>query len=80
MTCALFSAELVSQFNTFLLRNNVEPTVMVVQMFKSNFYLEETSIQSIFHSSQILLNLNYPEVKQFRERYGFRVFWVPQDS
>ncbi|MED6128098.1 hypothetical protein PIB30_094445 [Stylosanthes scabra] len=70
MKCTLFGAELVSQFNTFLLRSNVEPLVMVAQLFKPNFYLEETSIQSTFHSSLILLNSNYAEVKQFRKSEG----------
>ncbi|MED6215773.1 hypothetical protein PIB30_117364 [Stylosanthes scabra] len=68
MKCTLFGSEMISQFHSFLQRDNVEPVVMVAQLFKPNFYLDETSIQSTFNSSQILFNPEYPEVMQFRER------------
>ncbi|MED6157728.1 hypothetical protein PIB30_026125 [Stylosanthes scabra] len=68
MKCTLFGEEMISQFNNYIVRSNGEPVIMVAQLFKPNFYLNETSIQSTFNSSRILFNPNFPEVKQFRER------------
>ncbi|MED6110058.1 hypothetical protein PIB30_039404 [Stylosanthes scabra] len=68
MKCTLFRAEMVMQFNNFILRNNGQPVIMVAQLFKPNFYLDETSIQSTFHSSRIMFNPDFPEVVLFRER------------
>ncbi|MED6110112.1 hypothetical protein PIB30_039921 [Stylosanthes scabra] len=65
--CTLFGAEMIGQLNEFLLRGNVEPVVMIAQLFKPNYYLNETSIQSTYHSSRILFNSEYPEFIQFKE-------------
>ncbi|MED6195901.1 hypothetical protein PIB30_042226 [Stylosanthes scabra] len=75
MKCTLFGAEMIGQLNEFLLRGNVEPVVMIAQLFKPNYYLNETSIQSTYHSSRILFNSEYPEFIQFKERRGNAGCW-----
>ncbi|MED6206811.1 hypothetical protein PIB30_030127 [Stylosanthes scabra] len=42
--CTLFGAEMIGQFNEFLLRSNLDHVVMIAQLFKPNYYLNETSI------------------------------------
>ncbi|MED6193041.1 hypothetical protein PIB30_015243 [Stylosanthes scabra] len=61
MKCTLFGVEKIGQFQYYLQRDHVDPVVMVVQLLKPNFYLEETSIQSTFNSSRIMFNPDYPE-------------------
>ncbi|MED6183358.1 hypothetical protein PIB30_037190 [Stylosanthes scabra] len=58
---------MIGQLNEFLLQGDVEPVVMIAQLFKPNYYLNETSIQSTYHSSRILFNSEYPEFIQFKE-------------
>ncbi|XLS52115.1 hypothetical protein HN51_012792 [Arachis hypogaea] len=64
--CTLFG-ELVDQVLPHLERDDGEPFIMVVQLFKSNIYLNFVNIQSTYYVSTCYFNPNIPEVIDFKK-------------
>ncbi|QHO59216.1 Replication protein A 70 kDa DNA-binding subunit D [Arachis hypogaea] len=64
--CTLFG-ELVDQVLPHLERDDGEPFIMVVQLFKSNIYLNSVNIQSTYYVSTCYFNPNIPEVIDFKK-------------
>ncbi|XLS47128.1 hypothetical protein HN51_021486, partial [Arachis hypogaea] len=65
--CTLFG-ELVAQVLPHLERDDGEPFIMVVQLFKSNVYLNSVNVQSTYYVSKCYFNPNLPEVIDFKKR------------
>ncbi|MED6227371.1 hypothetical protein PIB30_112847, partial [Stylosanthes scabra] len=47
-------------------RDDVQPLIIVAQLFKPSVYLNEAYIQNTRYVSQVFLNPNFPEVAAFR--------------
>ncbi|XLT00987.1 hypothetical protein HN51_050338, partial [Arachis hypogaea] len=58
--CTLFG-ELVDQVLPHLERDDGEPFIMVVQLFKSNVYLSSVNVQSTYYVSKCYFNPNLPK-------------------
>ncbi|XP_072090614.1 replication protein A 70 kDa DNA-binding subunit D-like [Arachis hypogaea] len=70
--CTLFG-ELVDQVLPHLERDDGEPFIMVVQLFKSNVYLNFVNVQSTYYVSKYYFNLNLLEVIDFKKRLAEEV-------
>ncbi|QHO52571.1 Replication protein A 70 kDa DNA-binding subunit C [Arachis hypogaea] len=70
--CTLFG-ELVAQVLPHLERDDGEPFIMVVQLFKSNVYLNSVNVQSTYYVSKCYFNPNLPEVIDFKKRLAEEV-------
>ncbi|RYQ85501.1 hypothetical protein Ahy_B10g105071 [Arachis hypogaea] len=65
--CTLFG-ELVDQVLPQLERDDREPFTLVVQLFKTNVYLNLVNIQSAYYVSKVYFNPNLTEVNEFKQR------------
>ncbi|XLT43990.1 hypothetical protein HN873_036594 [Arachis hypogaea] len=65
--CTLF-AELVDQVLPHFERDDGEPFIMVVQLFKSNVYLSSVNVQSTYYVPKSYFNPNLPKVIDFKKR------------
>ncbi|KAL4275136.1 hypothetical protein AHAS_Ahas20G0077000 [Arachis hypogaea] len=66
--CTLFG-ELVDQVLPQLERDDGEPFILVVQLFKTNVYLNSLNIQSAYYVSKVYFNLNLTEINEFKQRH-----------
>ncbi|MED6136834.1 hypothetical protein PIB30_059428 [Stylosanthes scabra] len=67
MKCTLFG-DFVADALISLQKENVEPLVMVAQMFKPHVYLSDFCIQPSFYGSRVFFNSDFPEVEQLRNQ------------
>ncbi|KAL4381994.1 hypothetical protein AHAS_Ahas04G0189100 [Arachis hypogaea] len=65
--CTLFG-ELVDEVPPHLERDDGEPFIIVVQLFKSNMYLNSVNIQSTYYVFTCYFNPNLPEVIDYKKR------------
>ncbi|XP_015964306.1 replication protein A 70 kDa DNA-binding subunit D-like [Arachis duranensis] len=65
--CTLLG-ELVDEVLSHLEQDDGEPFLIVVQLFKSNMYLNSVNIQSSYYVSTCYFNPNLPEVIDFKKR------------
>ncbi|RYQ97864.1 hypothetical protein Ahy_B08g093936 [Arachis hypogaea] len=65
--CTLFG-ELVDQVLPQLERDDGEPFILVVQLFKTNVYLNSLNIQSTYYVSKVYFNPNLTKINEFKQR------------
>ncbi|MED6146885.1 hypothetical protein PIB30_038934 [Stylosanthes scabra] len=66
MKCTVFR-DMVGELAQLAARDDVQPLIVVAQLFKSSVYLNETHIQNTRYMSQVFLNPDFPEVAAFRK-------------
>ncbi|XP_057734062.1 uncharacterized protein LOC130949328 [Arachis stenosperma] len=66
MRCALFG-DYVNQVNHFLASGYVEQPVVVIQLAKVKFFRGQVGLQNVMYATQMLFNLDIPEVVKFRQ-------------
>ncbi|XP_020998321.2 uncharacterized protein LOC107489247 [Arachis duranensis] len=64
--CALFG-DYVNQVNHFLASGYVEQSVVVIQLAKVKFFRGQVGLQNVMYATQMLFNLDIPEVVEFRQ-------------
>ncbi|MED6139148.1 hypothetical protein PIB30_081145 [Stylosanthes scabra] len=67
MKCTVFG-DMVGELVQLAARDDVQPLIVVAQLFKSSVYLNDTYIQNTHYMSQVFLNPDFPEVAAFRNR------------
>ncbi|MED6198058.1 hypothetical protein PIB30_062510 [Stylosanthes scabra] len=67
MKCTLFG-EFVGEALSHLERTDVQPLVLVVQLFKPRVWLEDVNVQTSFYGSRVLFNPTFPDAVEFRNR------------
>ncbi|QHO16909.1 uncharacterized protein DS421_10g307660 [Arachis hypogaea] len=70
--CTLFG-ELVDQVLPQLERDDGKPFILVVQLFKTNVYLNSVNIQSAYYVFKVYFNPNLTEVNEFKQRYRLQI-------
>ncbi|RYQ95721.1 hypothetical protein Ahy_B08g091068 [Arachis hypogaea] len=70
--CTLFG-ELVDQVLPQLERDDGEPFILVVQLFKTNVYLNSVNIQSAYYVSKVYFNPNLTEINEFKQRLNMDI-------
>ncbi|XP_072087019.1 replication protein A 70 kDa DNA-binding subunit B-like [Arachis hypogaea] len=73
--CTLFG-ELVDQVLPQLERDDGEPFILVVQLFKTNVYLNSLNIQSAYYVSKVYFNLNLTEINEFKQRLNKDIIFL----
>ncbi|MED6185153.1 hypothetical protein PIB30_054285 [Stylosanthes scabra] len=67
MKCTVFE-DLVGKLVQLAAKDDVQPLIVVAQLFKPCVYLNETYIQNTRYVSKVFLNPEFPEVIAFRDR------------
>ncbi|MED6129896.1 hypothetical protein PIB30_112513, partial [Stylosanthes scabra] len=65
MKCTLFS-DFVGQALSFLEKTDVEPLVLVGQLFKPHVWGDDVNVQTSFYGSRVFFNPTFPDAAEFR--------------
>ncbi|XP_015945671.1 uncharacterized protein LOC107470765 [Arachis duranensis] len=78
--CTLFGKS-VDQVLPHFERDDGEPFIMFVQLFKSNVYLNSMNVQSTYYVSKCYFNPNLPEVIDFKKRFAKEEtsYWIVEN-
>ncbi|MED6121415.1 hypothetical protein PIB30_029902 [Stylosanthes scabra] len=66
MKCTVFG-DMVGKLEVLAARDDVQPLIVVAQLFKPSVYLNEAYIQNTRYLSQVFLNPDFPEVLEFKK-------------
>ncbi|XLT76320.1 hypothetical protein HN873_032594 [Arachis hypogaea] len=67
MKCTLFG-ELVDKALGLFDKDDGQPIILVAQLFKPNFYLNEVNVQNSLYASRLFFNPEIPDVLAFKNR------------